>query len=90
MNQQVAKILSKRAHPAMCAENMVKDAEQFVAGWNALFLHVLEKGQKALSMKPPGFFGAQFGAGWDNAAMLIQDLGVSDHVPFSLAVPKKQ
>jgi hypothetical protein len=89
MNQQVAKILSKRAHPAMCAENMVKDAEQFVAGWNALFLHVLEKGKSALEMKAPELFGSQFRSGWDNATMLIRDLGVSEHVPFSLAVPKK-
>lgn len=90
MNQQVSAIIKKRAHPAMCAENMVQDAEQFSAGWNALFLHVLEKGSSALTMKAPELFGSQFRAGWGNAAMLIRALGVSDHVPFQLAVPKEE
>jgi hypothetical protein len=88
MNHQVGTI-HKRAHPAMCAERMVKRSEQFAAGWNALFLHVLEKGKPALEMKAPALFDAQFRAGWDNAAMLIKELGVSEHVPFQLAVPKE-
>lgn len=86
---RICELPRPRPHSAMIGEKIIAGEEQFSVGYDAMFRHVLEKGATALDITPPALLGRDFRSGWDSAAMLIRALGVSDHVPFPLALSKE-